>query len=227
MAGGDEVLVEERLRELGDRLRGPVRLKSDLLTEARHGLLDAVEAYREGGLSAAEAQRRAVTEFGSPAQLAPAYQAELAVGALRGLALRVVTVAAVAIVAGDLTWQGASWSEGPRPPAGYLLLSASMDWLWITAFVLAAAGLLVATSADRWGVPGGAVLHRAVGASLTGVLLLAAAAGAGLFAWSMGLWEAALTWPPMIIGAVVATAALLWIGRAARYWLTASLTTAR
>ncbi|MGS2614198.1 permease prefix domain 1-containing protein [Micromonospora sp. LZ34] len=222
MSGGDEVLVEARLRELGDRLRGPVRLKSDLLTEARHGLLDAVEAYREGGLSPTEAQRRAVAEFGNPAQLAPAYQAELAVGALRGLALRVVAVAAVAIVAGDLTWQGASWSDGPRPPAGYLLLSASMDWLWIAAFALATAGLLVATGADRWGVPGAAALNRVVGAGLTGVLVLAAAAGTALFAWSVGLWEAALTWPPMIVGAVLVGAAQLWIGRAARSWLTAA-----
>ena len=54
-----------RLRELAGRLHGPVRLKADLLTEARHALLDATEAYREGGLPAAEAERRAVAEFGS------------------------------------------------------------------------------------------------------------------------------------------------------------------
>lgn len=220
MRGDDATTVEERLRELDTRLRGPRRLKSDLLTEARHGLLDAVEAYQEDGLPAAEAQRRAVVEFGSPAQLVPAWQAELAVAALRGLSLRVIGLAVVAFVAGDLTWQGASWSDGPRPPAGYVLLSASVNWIWGAAFVLAAAGLLLA-GAGRWALRGDGVVGRVVGAALTGVLALGVLAGAALFAWSVGLWEAALTWPPMLVGAVVAAAGYLWLGRAARTWLLA------
>ncbi|SCL55360.1 hypothetical protein GA0070606_2428 [Micromonospora citrea] len=226
MRGDDATVVEERLRELDASLRGPRRLKSDLLTEARHGLLDAVDAYREDGLPAAEAQRRAVAEFGSPAQLVPAYQAELTVGALRGLSLRVVGLAVVAFVAGDLTWQGASWSDGPRPPAGYVLLSASVDWIWAVAFVLAATGLLLA-GAGRWAPRGGDAVGRAVGTALTGVLALSVLAGAGLFAWSMGLWEAALTWPPMLVGAAVAAAGHLWLGRAARTWLLAVRSTGR
>ena len=143
MARGEDVMVDEHLRELAARLQGPARLKSDLLTEARHGLLDAVEAYRESGLPPTEAQRRAVAEFGSPAQLLPSWQAELAVGALRGLSLRMLAIAGVGVVAGDLTWQGSSWSGGPRPPAGYLLLSSSVDWIWLGALLLAVAGLLV------------------------------------------------------------------------------------
>lgn len=216
MRGGDDVMVEERLRALGARLRGPSRLKADLLTEARHGLLDAVEAYREDGLSATEARRRAVAEFGSPAQLAPAYQAELAVGALRGLSWRVLAAAAAGIVAGDLTWHGASWSEGPRPPGGYLLLSASLDWLWFVAAVLGGLGVLVAGAARR-----SPLVDRLVGAGLTGVLVLGALAGTAVFGWSLGLWDAALTWPPMIIGAVVASAAFLWLGHAVRCWVLA------
>ncbi|MCM0678664.1 permease prefix domain 1-containing protein [Micromonospora phytophila] len=221
MGGGEGVLVEERLRELDERLRGPRRLKSDLLTEARHGLLDAVDAYREGGLSAAEAQRRAVAEFGTPAQLAAAYQAELAVGALRGLSVRVVGIAAVLILAGDLTWQGSSWSDGPGPPAGYQLLSTTLDWLWTAAFLLGAAGLVLGLRAARSGRAGG-VLDRALGAALTGVLGLGVLAGCAIFAWSITLWDAALTWPPLIVGAVVAAAAYLWLGRAARTWLLAA-----
>ncbi|MGN9774358.1 permease prefix domain 1-containing protein [Micromonospora sp. H33] len=214
MRGGDDVLVEERLRALEERLRGPSRLKADLLTEARHGLLDAVEAYREGGLPAAEARRRAVAEFGTPAQLVPAYQAELAVGALRGLAWRVLAVAAAGIAAGDLTWRGASWSDGARPPAGYLLLSASMDWLWLIAAVLGGLGVLVAGAGRR-----SPLVDRLVGAGLTGLLALGALAGAALFGWSVGLWDGALTWPPMIIGAVLVAAGFLWLGRAARGWV--------
>ncbi|MFG3709857.1 permease prefix domain 1-containing protein [Micromonospora sp. NPDC049460] len=217
----DATMVEERLRELDGCLRGPRRLKSDLLTEARHGLLDAVDAYREDGLPAAEAQRRAVAEFGSAALLAPAYQAELAVGALRGLSLRVLGLAAVAFVAGDLTWRGASWSDGPRPPAGYQILSASVNWIWVAAFVLAAVGLLLA-GAGRWALRGNGAVGRAVGAALTGVLALGVLAGAALFAWSIGLWEGALTWPPMLVGAVAAAAGYVWLGRAARTWLLAT-----
>ncbi|WP_433389842.1 permease prefix domain 1-containing protein [Micromonospora sp. KLBMP9576] len=213
----DAATVEERLRELDARLRGPRRLKSDLLTEARHGLLDAVDAYREDGLSAPEAQRRAVAEFGSPTQLAPAYQAELAAGALRGLSLRVIAVAAVASAAGDLTWRGSSWG-GSRPPAAYQLLSASVGWIWAAAFALAAAGLL---AAGRSAVRGGTG-DRALGTALTGVLALGVLACAGLFGWSIGLWSAALTWPPMMIGMGVAAAGWLWLGRAARTWLLAT-----
>ncbi|GAA2218170.1 permease prefix domain 1-containing protein [Micromonospora olivasterospora] len=219
----DVVRVEDRLRELDDRLRGPVRLKADLLTEARHALQDAVEAYRDGGLSAAEAERRAVAEFGDPAGLAPAYQAELAAGSLRGLALRVLAVAGVLVVAGDLTWQGSSWSgAGPRPPAGYLLLSGSLDAVWLATAVLAVAGLLVVAASARSAHPALPRLARLVGLGLTAAPVLGALAGAALYAWSLGLWEAALTWPPMIVGGVATTAAFLWIARAARSWLLAA-----
>jgi hypothetical protein len=222
MRSGEDVRVEDRLRELDVRLRGPARLKSDLLTEVRHALLDAVEAYREEGLPAAEAERRAVAEFGSPGQLAPAYQAELAAGALRGLAQRVLAVAGVLVAAGDLTWRGSSWSDGPRPPASYLLLSASLNWIWIIAGGLALAGLVLVTAAARRGradLPG---LSRVVGLGLTGVTALGALSGCALFAWSIDLWDAALTWPPMIVGGIVVGAGYFCLGRAARSWLVAT-----
>ncbi|MFI7607079.1 permease prefix domain 1-containing protein [Micromonospora sp. NPDC049366] len=217
-----DLLVEERLRELADRLRGPARLKSDLLTEARHGLEDAAEAYRASGLPAEEAERRAVAEFGGPAQLLPGWQAELAVGALRGLSLRVVALAALLVVAGDLTWRGASWSDGPRPPAGYLLLSSSVNVIWASALGLAVIGLLLVTWAARSGRPGPAALTRLVGGGLTVLLALGLLTGAALFGWSIGLWDAALTWPPMIGGMAVVSAGYVWVGRAARGWLHAA-----
>ncbi|PWR05203.1 hypothetical protein DKT68_28180 [Micromonospora acroterricola] len=218
----EDVLVEEHLRELAARLQGPARLKSDLLTEARHGLLDAVEAYREDGVPPTEAQRRAVAEFGSPAQLLPSWQAELAVGALRGLSLRMLAVAGVLVVAGDLTWRGASWSDGPHPPAVYLLLSASVNWIWMGSLLLAVAGLLVVAASARSARPGLATAQRVVGAGLTGTLVLGMLAGGALFAWSIGLWDAALTWPPMIIGMVLIGGACFALTRAAHGWLRAT-----
>ncbi|MEO3771552.1 permease prefix domain 1-containing protein [Micromonospora sp. B9E7] len=217
----EDVLVDEHLREFAARLQGPARLKSDLLTEARHGLLDAVEAYRESGLPPTEAQRRAVVEFGSPAQLLASWQTELAAGALRGLSLRVLAIAGVGMVAGDLTWKGSSWSDGPRPPAGYLLLSNSVDWIWAGALLLAVAGLLVVAASARSPRPGLALAQRAVGAGLTGVLALSILAGCALFGWSLNLWDAALHWPPMIIGAVLVGGAYFSLTRAVRGWLLA------
>ncbi|MCG5435362.1 permease prefix domain 1-containing protein [Micromonospora foliorum] len=218
----EDVMVDEHLRELAARLQGPARLKSDLLTEARHGLLDAVEAYRESGLPATEAQRRAVVEFGSPAQVLPSWQAELAVGALRGLSLRMLAVAGVGVAAGDLTWRGASWSNGPRPPAGYLLLSNSVDWIWMSTLLLSVAGLLVVWASARAPRAGLALAQRAVGAGLTGLLALAMLAGCALFTWSVNLWDAALHWPPMIVGAVLVGAGYFSLTRAARGWLLAT-----
>ncbi|MEH0935205.1 permease prefix domain 1-containing protein [Micromonospora psammae] len=221
MRGCDDVRVEQRLRELDDRLRGPARLKAELIAELRHALTDAAEAYRQGGLSPAEAERRAVAEFGTAAQLAPAYQVELAAGALRGLSLRALAIALVLVSAGDLTWRGSSWSDGPPPPQGYQLLSASMNWIWLVVAGLAAVGLVAGFAAARGGrvaVPGGQLL----GLGLTGALALGVVSGVALFAWSVELWDAALTWPPMMIGVVVASAAYFSLARAARSWLTAA-----
>jgi len=222
MGRGEDVMVDEHLRELAARLQGPARLKSDLLTEARHGLLDAVEAYRESGVPSTEAQRRAVVEFGSPAQVLPSWQAELAVGALRGLSLRMLAIAGVGVVAGDLTWRGSSWSGGPPPPAGYQLLAASVDWIWMSALLLAVAGLLVVWASARAPRPGLALAQRAVGVGLTGVLVLGIVAGGALFTWSLNLWDAAAHWPPMIIGAVLVGGAYFSLTRAARGWLLAT-----
>ncbi|MEV6690046.1 permease prefix domain 1-containing protein [Micromonospora sp. NPDC051196] len=222
MPVGEDVLVEEHLRLLASRLHGPRRLRADLLTEARHGLLDAVEAYRDGGLPADAASRQAVADFGTPEQLAPAYQAELAVAALRRLALWIVAFAGVAAVAGDLTWQGSSWSAGPPPPAGYLLLSRSVEVIWAAAFLFGVAGLVLAAMTARSSWPGFTTAAHAVGTLLTGTAVLGALAGLALFGWSIVLWDAALTWPPMIVGMLVAGAGHLWLGRAAHTWLLAA-----
>ncbi|WP_238455219.1 hypothetical protein [Micromonospora sp. ATA51] len=60
-----------------------------------------------------------------------------------------------------------------------------------------------------------------VGFGLTGALGVGALAGGALLAWSIGLWQAALTWPPMMVGAVLASAAWFALARAARSWLLA------
>ena len=76
-------MIDEYLGELDRRLHGCGRFKADLLEEARDGLHDAADAYRAGGWSDEDAQRRAVADFGPAAVVARDYQAEL--GMLSGV----------------------------------------------------------------------------------------------------------------------------------------------
>ena len=97
------------------------------MTEARHGLLDAVEAYRA---TACRPPRRSAGRWSSSAATrAGAVLAGRAGGRrARSLGLRMTAVVAVLAIAGDLTWQGRA-GVGPHPPAGYLLLSNAVDVL--------------------------------------------------------------------------------------------------
>ncbi|RZQ65583.1 permease prefix domain 1-containing protein [Amycolatopsis suaedae] len=84
-------VIEGYLDELAGTLRGAPAAKADLLAEARDGLDDAAESYRARGFDPAEAERRAVADFGTVAQVRRDFQAELGVAAgvqvLRSLAL--------------------------------------------------------------------------------------------------------------------------------------------
>lgn len=82
------------MTELGARLRGPARLKADLLAEASDGLSDAAAAGRATGLDPAAAQRRAIEEFGPLALVGAAYQRELGLAQGRRTALWVLLVIA-------------------------------------------------------------------------------------------------------------------------------------
>lgn len=84
--------VDAYLKELGRRLHGPRRTRADLLAEARGGLIDMTEGYERCGLSTAVAQGRAVAEFGSVAEIAPGYQAELAVAQSRRTAVTILAI---------------------------------------------------------------------------------------------------------------------------------------
>ena len=71
--------IDGYLAELDRVLLGRRGRKADLLAEARDGLRDAADAYREGGWSEDEAQRRAVADFGRVSEIAGDFQAELTV----------------------------------------------------------------------------------------------------------------------------------------------------
>ncbi|GAA1839324.1 permease prefix domain 1-containing protein [Asanoa iriomotensis] len=207
-------LVDQHIQRLDRALSGPRGLKRRMLTEARDGLDDAVRDLCDAGRPPAVAARQAVDEFGAVDEVAPAFQAELAASASRVLVLRVLLVFAVSAVCGDLMWQGAPWT-GPQPPLGYLVLSAGVDWLGLVAIAAALLGSVSLWLATRRGHPVSPRLLRRAQLTLVGVLVVQAASGMALYGWSAGMWEAARTWPPMIVGGIAMTAAAVWIGRAA------------
>lgn len=105
--------IERFVAELSRELPGPRRWRDDLLEELHGGLWDAVDAYRREGLPTADAERRAVRECGTVAELAEEYRVELsALSGRRTAALLAVTMLA-GIVAWDLVWVDAGSSPVP------------------------------------------------------------------------------------------------------------------
>lgn len=96
-----------------------------------------------------------------------------------------------------------------------------MNGIWLVVAGMALAALSFGAWAARRG-RAATTVGRPLGWGLTGALVVGAVAGVALFAWSVVLWDAALSWPPMIIGAVLAGAAHFALFRASRSWLVAA-----
>jgi hypothetical protein len=207
-------VIDEYVRVLDRQLIGPVRVKSDLLAEARHGLEDAAAAYRKDGLDSAAAQARAVAEFGSPAALRPAYQAELAAASARRLAARFAAATLATAAGSTLMWRGAPWT-GPRPPAWYLVLSNGLDWLGHGVTGLAVLTVLALGWAARR--PAGTPRHLLRGVAVGAYVALGALGLGGLVVWgsSVRLWDGAATWPPILLGGALLVALYAWLARCA------------
>jgi hypothetical protein len=117
--------VSEYVAVLDRRLRGSRRLRGDMLAEAADGLADAAEAYERAGMSAEQARRRAVADFGEPADVLPEYQAELTADQARRSALLVGAALPGLVVAWDLLWM--ITTPGPRPSESVLSLLHAAD----------------------------------------------------------------------------------------------------
>ncbi|MEU9690878.1 permease prefix domain 1-containing protein [Amycolatopsis japonica] len=115
--------IEAYIGDLDTRLRGSAGAKADLLTEAKDGLIDAAEAYREGGADEAEAERRAVADFGPAAVIAREYQAELALRGDIGTLWKVIVGIPLIQVGWELAriWTYGDWSRsGNSHPEWYM-----------------------------------------------------------------------------------------------------------
>lgn len=134
--------VEAYLTELDGALRGPRRVKADLLAEARDSLTDAAEAYRGAGLEPGVAERRAVEDFGAVGEVAPGYQAELTLAQGRRTAL---------LLFGSLAMQPFAWGatgpsfepRHPEPGPAYHLVDGVIESLGGIALLVSFAAVLI------------------------------------------------------------------------------------
>ncbi|MDR7281017.1 HAAS signaling domain-containing protein [Catenuloplanes atrovinosus] len=180
-------VIDEYVAEVGRGLRGPARLRRDMLAEIRDALTDAAEA---------DGVETAVAEFGPAREIAGGLQEVLTVAHARRTALLLILVlgtswaqAALAGLDGWPQWQGAA------PGAGYLWLAEAVDLLsGVSLAAAAAAVVLLGWGARHLWRP--AELARLVAGVTMGVMALTALGGLLLTALSPHgeLSGAALWW---------------------------------
>ncbi len=201
-------MIEAYVDQLDRSLRGPRRVKADLLAEARDALVDAATAYEREGLPRRAAEARAVAEFGTVDEIGPDYQAELAFaqGRRTGLFLFFVLI-------GQATAWRTVWPEIRPGPAGdptpaSAALSHAVGWLGGVALAGSLVAILACGVGVRWLGGAGPRVTRATGAFalivavsltvLSAVLALVAPRTGSLLSLSVGLpWSIAFLLIPM------------------------------
>ena len=188
-------------------LVGPGRVRRGLVQEVRDHLEDATEAYLRAGYDDAEAQRRAVADFGRLEEVAPAFQSTLAVASSRRTAALLLGVLSIQ----PFLWDGGHQAAEAHAPDGlpYAVLDIGIEVVG-GAFIVAAALLLLAAGiGNRWFHAGRRVARLTsvlalVAASMTtaiGVTMTLLSGGAAASHWVMLL---VFLWAPMSVTAVSA-----------------------
>ena len=156
--------IEAHVDALGAALHGPPRYRAGLLAEARSGLYDAADALTDAGLRADVARRQAVDDFGSVAELAPRFQAELVAAQGRRTALLLALSFPGLVLGWSLLWSsGAAWP--PTVPAVVGTLSLLEDVLGALVGVSALAALVLLRRRDPRPVVAGLVALGTIGAA--------------------------------------------------------------
>ncbi|WP_327638880.1 permease prefix domain 1-containing protein [Kribbella sp. NBC_00482] len=139
--------IDEYLAALSKELWGPRRRKADLLAEARDHLTDATEAFEADGLDRYDAEKHAVAEFGTLAEVAPGYRADLAVSQSR----RTAVLLFAALIIQPIVWREGTWSwnSGPEDPS---LLNDILQVLVRNVGTIAIAGAILAVVAAGIGL---------------------------------------------------------------------------
>lgn len=142
-------------------LVGPRPARRELVAEA-HDLVDASEAYAAAGYDAEEAAILAVADFGRVDEVAPAFQATLAVAASRRTAW---------LPLGALAIQPFLWDDGINLTGStadvdgrvYAVLDQGIEILGTLVMAGAFAALLVTGVGNRWRFAGRGSAHRTPG----------------------------------------------------------------
>lgn len=142
--------IDEYVHDLAAALRGPRRVRADLVAEARDGLVDAAEAYQATGVARTHAERQAVAEFGPVPELAASYQRLLAFAQGRRTAVLVFLVCAVQGLGSTFAWRTADMGWRGLPSPEYLVLANVVDWFGIGVKVLALLLLAVCGFGTRY-----------------------------------------------------------------------------
>jgi hypothetical protein len=203
--------IEDYVDGLAAALRGPRRMRDDMVTEARHSLQDAAAAFEDAGLDPLDAQRRAVREFGSYPEVVPPYQAELANQQGRRTATWIALALPLVNVLAPLMWWDNPWSSHSRASHLYWVL---VDHFKYTSFLAAGIAALVIVGFS-WGsryLGDGVRFTRIVGLGTVTFLGLHGLVGAAVFGLSVYQWPAAATWPPLLIGMAVNLVAFGYAG---------------
>ncbi|HTJ36507.1 MAG TPA: permease prefix domain 1-containing protein [Dactylosporangium sp.] len=195
---------------LAAALRGPRATRLEMITEARHSLEDAAAAYEDAGLEPAEAQARAVAEFGTLREVVPGYQAELAAQQGRRTALWIALALPLVNVLAPLMWWDSPWGTDHASHLYWVLV----DHFKYTSFLAAAVAALV-VAGFSWGsryLRDGVRYARLVGLGAVTFLGLHGLVGAAVFGLSIYQWPAAATWPPVLAGMAVNAGAFAYAG---------------
>ncbi|MFL6073951.1 MAG: permease prefix domain 1-containing protein [Mycobacteriales bacterium] len=204
----DTGVIPDYLAALDRALRGPAKVKAALLAEAADGLYDTVSAYRDAGLSPADAAGRAVDEFGPVPVLVPSYQRELSLEYARRTAVMVLWGLPFLLVLWHVAWvtsPGKPWVGASLAP-----VVARVSAVAVTLLVLMVAGALPLT--------GRASRYVRVGGRLVGIVGWLTTATAVTMAASLAVMVGACprgaVWPPVPIVGVVTVALLGKLARA-------------
>lgn len=175
--------IDRVVRDLAQRLPGPLLRPPGMLLEVRHGLEDATASYREAGLDARSAAARAVADFGDLDEVAGAY-AEQTVARSTSVAALALGPGYLAILAAwTLTGLGGSGSDPSHAPEAS---SIAFRYLGALAAVVAVCALFELRRRSRTGLScrSMAILVGTAGILTSGVSL-AVSYAVEPWAWSL------------------------------------------
>lgn len=146
------MLIDDYVAELDRAVCGPPGPKHDLVVEARDSLLDTAEAFEAEGLDRAEAERRAVEEFGEVAEIAPGFQLELTAASGRRLGMLLFVSVPITVAMWSLLWRlyPADASTWLNRPGWYVPLSRLLDVLQLGTGLYGGLVVFALSRGARW-----------------------------------------------------------------------------